>query len=86
MYDNLETIGWRVFLMQERANQRMLLLWFLPILTVKKWWFSCVTKISMIVFMFLSLVHFILDIFATGRRIKHRGEYGLKISVNFNFY
>ena len=35
--------------------------------------------------MFLSLPHYDLDIFATGKRISHRGEYGLEIPASFNF-
>ena len=41
---------------------------------------------AMIVSMFLSLFHCILNIFATGERANHRGEYGLEISANFHFY
>ena len=36
--------------------------------------------------MFLSLSRFALDIFATGKRVNHEGEYGQVIPVNFHFY
>ena len=39
----------------------------------------------MIVSMFLSLPHFALDIFGTGKHVNHRGEYGLEIPANFHF-
>ena len=40
----------------------------------------------MIVSMFLSLPHCALDIFATGKRVNHGGQYGLEIQANFHFY
>ena len=40
----------------------------------------------MIVSMFLSLVRCALDVFATEKRINHRGEYGMEIPVIFLFY
>ena len=36
--------------------------------------------------MFLSLTHCAFDIFATGKRISHGGEYELKTFANFRFY
>ena len=39
----------------------------------------------MIVSMFLSLAHCALDMFATGKRVNHGGEYGLEIPCNFHF-
>ena len=47
---------------------------------------SCVAEISIIVSMILSLTHCDFDNFATGKRISHGGEYGLKILANFHFY
>ena len=44
------------------------------------------TEISMIVSMFLSLPHCALDIFATGKRVKHGGEYRLEIPADFHLY
>ena len=35
--------------------------------------------------MFLSLPHYVLDIFATEKRISHGGEYGLEILASFHF-
>ena len=32
------------------------------------------------------LPHCTMDIFATGKRVNHEGEYGLEIPVNFHFY
>ena len=46
----------------------------------------CATEISMIVSMFLSLPHCAFDSFATGKRDKHGGKYGLEIPMNFHFY
>ena len=43
-------------------------------------------NISKIVFMFLSLSHCVVDIFATEKRISWGGGYGLKIPANFYFY
>ena len=40
----------------------------------------------MIKSMFLSLSRCTLDIFATGKRVNHGGEYGLEIPANFSFY
>ena len=40
---------------------------------------SSATEISMIVSMFLSLLHWALNIFATGKRVNHVNEYGLEI-------
>ena len=42
-------------------------------------------NMSMIESMFLSLFHCALDIFAIGKLINRRGEYGLEIPVNFHF-
>ena len=39
----------------------------------------------MIVSMLLSLPHCALDIFATEKRVNHRGEYELEITANFHF-
>ena len=39
----------------------------------------------MIISMFLFLPRSNLDIFATGKRVNHGGEYRLEISVNFQF-
>ena len=36
----LDTTGWRVCGLREKARQRMLLLWFVLILAVKKWWLA----------------------------------------------
>lgn len=47
---------------------------------------SCVTEISIIVSMFLSLTRCAFDIFLTGKRVSHGGEYGLKILANYHFY
>ena len=44
------------------------------------------TEISMIVSMFLSLPHCALDIFATGKRVKHGGEYRPEILADFHLY
>ena len=41
--------------------------------------------ISVIVLIFLSLSHCALDIFATGKNVNHRDEYGLEIPTNFQF-
>ena len=41
---------------------------------------------SKIVFMFLSLPHFALDIFVTGKRVNRGGGYGLEVPANFYFY
>ena len=35
--------------------------------------------------LYSSLPHYVLDIFATGRRINHGGEYRLEIPANFHF-
>ena len=43
-------------------------------------------KISMIVFMFLSLNYCALDIFVTEKRVNRGGEYGLEIRMSFLFY
>ena len=43
-------------------------------------------NISMIVSMFLFVLHCVMDIFATGKSINHRGKYGLHIPANFHFY
>ena len=59
----------------------MLLLWFVLILTVKKQ-----QNISMIVLMFLSLAHYALDIFASGKQVSSKGECGPEIRVSFHFY
>ena len=40
---------------------------------------------TMIISMFLFLPRSNLDIFATGKRVNHGGEYRLEISVNFQF-
>ena len=42
-------------------------------------------KFSMIVSMFLSLLHCVLDIFATRKRVNHGGEYGPEVTGNFHF-
>ena len=42
-------------------------------------------NMSMIESVFQSLPHCALDIFATGKLINRRGEYGLEIPVNFHF-
>ena len=34
----------------------------------------------------LFLLHYTLDISATGKRVNHGGEYGLEIPANFHFY
>ena len=47
---------------------------------------ACATEISVILFMLLSLPHFTLDIFATGKQVNHGGEYGLEIPADFHFY
>ena len=60
----------------------MLFLWFVLILTVKKKWLSSTTEISIIVFVFLSLSLYALDIFATGKHVNHRDECGLVIPKN----
>ena len=39
----------------------------------------------MIVFMFLFLPHWALDIFVTEKRVNHRRKYGLKIPAIFHF-
>ena len=40
----------------------------------------------MTVCMSLSLLHCTLDIFVTGKRVTHGGEYGLEIPATFHFY
>ena len=61
----------------------MLFLWFLLILTVKELsGCPCTTEIFMIVPIFLSLPHYALNIFATGKHVNHRDEYGLVIPTN----
>ena len=42
----------------------------------------CATEISVIVSIFLSLSHCSLVIFATGKHVNHRDEYGLAIPTN----
>ena len=39
----------------------------------------------MIVSIFLSLSHWTLDIFVTGKHVNHRDEYGLEIPTNLQF-
>ena len=39
----------------------------------------------MIVSIFLSLSHCALDIFATGKHVNHRDEYGLEVPTNVHF-
>ena len=34
----------------------------------------------------LSLPHYALNIFATGKRVNHGGKYGLETPENFHFY
>ena len=34
----------------------------------------------------LSLPHWTLNIFETGKRVNHGGDYGLEIPENFHFY
>ena len=46
----------------------------------------CATEISMIVSMFLSLLHCALDVFATGKLVNHGGACGLEIPAIFLFY
>ena len=46
----------------------------------------CATEISMIVSMFLSLLRYALDAFATRKYVNHGGEYRLYILVIFLFY
>ena len=41
---------------------------------------------NMIVSIFLFLLRFTLNTFATGKRINHSGKYGLEIPANFHFY
>ena len=43
------------------------------------------TEISMIVSIFLSLSNCALDIFATGKHVHHRDEYGFEIATNLQF-
>ena len=43
------------------------------------------TEISTIVSMFLSLLRYALDVFATGTRVNHGDEYGLEIPATFLF-
>ena len=40
----------------------------------------------MIVYMFLSLSHCVLDISVNGKRVIHGGEYRLEIPANFHSY
>ena len=55
----------------------MLFLWF-----VERSSCPCATEISMIASVFLSLSHCALGIFATGKKVNHRDEYGLEIPTN----
>ena len=41
---------------------------------------------NMIVSISLFRFHYALNTFATGKRINHRGGYGLEIPANFHFY
>ena len=43
-------------------------------------------NMSKIVFMFLSLPHYALEIFVTGERINRGNGYGLEIPAKFYFY
>lgn len=67
--------------------KRILSLWLVLVLTIKEEMVSHVQQnISMIISMFLSLPHCAFDSFATGKRDKHGGKYGLEIPMNFHFY
>ena len=52
----------------------------------KRRWLAVQQNISMIVFMFLSLLCCALDIFATVKCVNHGSEYGLKIFANIYLY
>ena len=43
-------------------------------------------NMSKIAFIFLSLPHYALDIFVTGKCINRGGGYGLETPANFYFY
>ena len=64
---------------------KMLFLGLVLIHNERKKSYPCLTEISIIVSIFLSLSHCTLNIFATGKSINHRNEYGLEIPTNLQF-
>ena len=60
----------------------MLFLWFVLVFTLTESGCPCTTEISMIVSIFISLSHYALEIFAIGKLVNHREEYGLVIPTN----
>ena len=63
----------------------MLFLWFVPILTIgEKWLFMCNKNLHDCIHISVP-VPLRFGIFATGKHVNHRDEYGLEIPTNLQF-
>ena len=86
----LEATGWRLFAMRERGNEQVEKNVVAVVCTsshCKEEVVDRVSKnISMIVSMFLIVLHCALDILATWKHVNRGGKYGLGIPENFHFY
>ena len=82
LYDNLEATRCREFAIVKEATRNVDKNADVMVRANSQ----CKEEISMIVSMFLFLFYCALDIFATGKRVNHGGDYGLEIPANFYFH
>ena len=82
----IEGCTWKSWKNVKEVCEKILFLWSVLILNVKKRWLTMCKRILHDCIHFLSLPDYPLDIFATEKRVNHGGEYGLEIPANLILY